>query len=482
MTLRVGGRASVSDIWNDVGHQPADRACASPGAFILCLALVSLTAGGLPGKAHSAPDDVLRLLRVTPSGEDVPSDRQIVFQFDKPVVPLGRMARTPEEVPIRIRPDPGCDWRWLDPAALACQLGEKNPLARSTRYRIRVRPGFETVDGARLQKGSNHEFITERPSVRYKRFQTWTGPGEPVIRLTFNQAVEGDSIPRRVHFRFSGGGRVRVDVERDERRKNTWFVRPRRPLPLGTTVRLRISPGIQSSEGPEASVDEKVLLKFTTFAEQRFLGVKCFDNQNDSLFLEANVSRDPEGRHCNPLRTVELVFTAPVRGVDLGKKLRVEPDLAGGRSDFDPWENASQHSVLSRQPRDDHRYGTRLPRGLKAWQRYELTAPAGAIRDEFGRPLAQDLWFEFATDHRPPKLHLGHAASVLESQVPTHLPVVATNLEQIQLSSDRVTTNGASREQREVPVAVGPTTNSPHGLHSLRRTGRQHRTNAVPVG
>jgi uncharacterized protein YfaS (alpha-2-macroglobulin family) len=418
------------------------------------VALVSLTIGGLPAEARSASDDVLRLLRVTPSGKDVPSDRQIVFQFDKPVVPLGRMARTPEEVPIRITPDPGCDWRWLDPSALACQLGEKQPLARSTRYRVRVEPGFQSVDGARLQQGSEHDFITERPAVRYQWFQTWTGPGEPVIRMTFNQAVEGESIPRGMHFRLPDGGRLHVDVELDEERENTWFVRPKRPLPLATSVELRVTPGIQSSEGPERSIADRVLVKFTTFAEQRFLGVRCSDNGGHPLFLEADVSRELEGRRCNPMRPVELVFTAPVRGVDLGRGLGVAPDLAGGRSDFDPWENASQYSRLSRAPRGDHHYGTALPRGLRAWQRYELTAPAGVIRDEFGRPLAQDLWFEFFTDHRPPHLHLGHAASVLESQVPTHLPVVATNLERIEISYDRVTPEGVGRETRDVPVAV----------------------------
>ncbi len=35
----------------------------------------------------------LHITRITPSGMDVPAGRQIVFQFDRPVVPMGRMAR-----------------------------------------------------------------------------------------------------------------------------------------------------------------------------------------------------------------------------------------------------------------------------------------------------------------------------------------------------------------------------------------------------
>src|SRR3546814_11528126 len=48
-----------------------------------CLAVASVTAW--------ASD--LQLLRVTPAGNDVPAQSQIVFAFDRDVVPLGRMAR-----------------------------------------------------------------------------------------------------------------------------------------------------------------------------------------------------------------------------------------------------------------------------------------------------------------------------------------------------------------------------------------------------
>ena len=52
------------------------------------------------GTAHAAYDSAkaveqkdLRVIRVTPTGEDVASERQIVFTFNRPVVPLGKMER-----------------------------------------------------------------------------------------------------------------------------------------------------------------------------------------------------------------------------------------------------------------------------------------------------------------------------------------------------------------------------------------------------
>ena len=66
----------------------------------------------------------LRLTSMVPSGDNVPASRQLLFQFDRPVVPIGRMERRPDELPIEIEPALACDWRWIDPSALACQLGD----------------------------------------------------------------------------------------------------------------------------------------------------------------------------------------------------------------------------------------------------------------------------------------------------------------------------------------------------------------------
>ena len=70
----------------------------------------------------------LTITRITPDGEDVASERQIVVQFSRPVVPVGRMERRDDEVPIQISPAIACQWRWLNTSALACQLGEKDRL------------------------------------------------------------------------------------------------------------------------------------------------------------------------------------------------------------------------------------------------------------------------------------------------------------------------------------------------------------------
>ena len=417
----------------------------------LLLAALVTFALGLTPEASAADPAPLRLLRVTPSGTDVPAERQIVFQFSRAVVPLGRMARKPAEVPITITPDPGCEWRWLDPSALACQLGDANPLKKSTRYRAAFEEGLEAVDGGPLDAPADHVFVTERPAVQYQWFQTWTGPGEPVVRLTFNQKVRAESLAQNLRFGLPRGRRVPVKLEADAGGGNTWFVRPQRPLPLATPTSLLVLPGIRSEEGPLASVEDRVLSTFTTFDRHRFLGIRCRNLQGDTLRLDAGTS---DTRRCDPLGGVSLEFSAPVRGVDLGDGLKLEPGLAAGVEGYDPWENASSYSRLSYPPRDDHRYGVHLPDVLLPWQSYDLHAAADAIRDEFGRPLQRDLSFQLRTDHKAPRLELQHPSSVLESQVPTHLPVRVTNIDNIEFHYGRLTPDGVEQASQTLAPEI----------------------------
>jgi hypothetical protein len=52
-----------------------------------------LVAAGAQAQAVDAAVAPLRITSITPSGSNVPPGRQIVIQFDRPVVPIGRMER-----------------------------------------------------------------------------------------------------------------------------------------------------------------------------------------------------------------------------------------------------------------------------------------------------------------------------------------------------------------------------------------------------
>ena len=76
--------------------------------LILCFLLVPFSPTHV-----AAEDQPLEIARITRSGTDVPAGKRIVIQFNQPVVPLGRMARSADEIPVTITPEVKCQWRWL---------------------------------------------------------------------------------------------------------------------------------------------------------------------------------------------------------------------------------------------------------------------------------------------------------------------------------------------------------------------------------
>ncbi len=339
--------------------------------------LFSIFSLNFPAIASSAGEPaVLRVVRITPTGTDVPAGRQIVFQFDRAVVPVGRMERNASEIPISISPGLNCQWRWLNTSALACQLDEKSSLAPATRYRITLDPGIQSEDGATLAQPLLHDFTTERPNVRHAWFKTWEAPGLPLIRMTFNQPVSQTSVADHVFMVVDGQAQQRIALNvkpdpndkqpplslplpgekmtlmpdtanssqaadtdrkkegstREIEARRVWLVSPDAELPLDRKIELKVEPGLVSFDGPQRGAENRVLVAFQTFPEFSFEGVECTDNTDKKITIPAaGAQLGPKGR-CNPLRRAALVFSAPVIEEAVKDHVSIVPDLAGGRT------------------------------------------------------------------------------------------------------------------------------------------------------
>ncbi len=443
--------------------------------------------------ADFASEKPLKISRITPDGRDVPAGRQIVIQFNRPVVPLGRMERKDEEIPIEITPDCNCEWRWINTSALACQLGEKDTLKQATKYKVTVNPGIKAEDGTTISERYDHQFITERPKIRHAWFYTWKSPGLPVIRVTFNQAVLKNSVEQHLFMKTSRGKKrytLKVEPDPDDHEKpkflplfgeglilyvgdtppeksdddaqtvkgvearRIWLVSPHEELPLDTSMEFRIEPGLVSAIGPEKGITKKINTKFHTFPEFKFLGIRCRTDDlnllgaNFHIFNKREVLIDP-GKplnaqpKCDPLASVYLVFSSPVIKEEVQEHIEFIPDLAGGRDDYDPWENVYSYSRLDRPHRKGNFYTVRFPELLKAWHKYQIKSKLGDLKDEFGRTLPEPIDFEFFTAHRKPDFTLTHNTSVLEKNVDTDVPLYVTNLEDVTLNFTKLTSEGS---------------------------------------
>ncbi|MGE3539955.1 MAG: alpha-2-macroglobulin [Candidatus Tectimicrobiota bacterium] len=394
-----------------------------------------------PGQEQT-PKEALKLLRVTPAGDDVPLGKQLVFEFDRPVVPLGRMERLPEEIPISITPPLACAWHWLNTTTLACELGERTTMARATRYTITVQPGIRTENGLTFAAPVTHTFLTQRPKVTNVTHQTWTTPGTPEWLLLFDQPVTSTTLARHVYVQVPPHRRVGVSVHEAPKQKGRgWLIRPLEELPLDTPAELWVEPGIVSTQGREPGAEQRAVWAFDTFPALRFLGLRCRTNAHEAVTIPA-ASKQPPQAKCNPQQVV-LLFSAPVRPEGAREAMRLTPAL---RDPQEAWEEVSSVSRLNRTHKKGATYDLALP-DLLWGATYRLQAPARQIKDEFGRLLAESIDVSFVTDHMPPELILRSEMAVLEQQVETHLPLEVLNLEAVQVQYDTLTTQGVQTDQ-----------------------------------
>ncbi len=424
----------------------------------LLLAVTAFTVGApIPASAQSEPP--LRILSITPRGPEVPPGRQIVIQFDRKVVPVGRMERRADEIPITIEPALACEWRWLDTSSLACQLDEADLFRPATRYRLTVRPGIRTEGGATLAQMVASEFETERPRVTATQFEQWLGPGSPALTVTFNQRMSAAAVKRHLFFRTDTGARFPLEGEianpEAPEPERFWRLRPVKELPLDIAAHLTAERGMTSLEGPLPTLEDHRVVVVYTFPAHRFLGINCANNSGTRFRIPS--AEALPGRPCNPMEPVELVFAAPVTKEVLREHLEVEPDLAGGREDYDPWDAIYSYSALrwARSAGGDG-YSIRLPELLRARTTYRIRATGSSILDEFGRPLPADMDFLLTTADRPPHLALTHPISTLEKDVDTRVPVVVTNLDSLELEVEALTAEGVETRAETLPLPRAP--------------------------
>ena len=430
-----------------------------PALFVaLFLAAVSWTGWIAPAQAA---EGALSVARITPSGMDAAAGQQMVIEFDRAVVPLGRMERSSAEIPVEISPRLNCEWRWLSDRALACQLGEKDIMSLSTHYNVTVNPGITAADNTTLAEPLHHEFVTSRVALDRVEFAGWTGPGVPSLRMTFNQPVRRDSVARSVAFNWTENGEgtravtaeagpdwsqapddALVDVPPEpgiagffrrllsyfswfradnepaphEWARRTWVVTPVSSLPLDTEVELAMKPGLISALGAEPSIVDQQVKKFATFGAFKFLGARCDDNAGKTINIAPG---GKAGALCGPWNIVSLAFSSPVKRKELKDHVAISPELGKPTPDSDPWADVDLEQTDGFYDWKGHdkadEFSARFPVYLRSGRDYEVSLKPGdtKIVDVFGRELEGDVTARWRMDDRPPNFELPSNIAVL---------------------------------------------------------------------
>lgn len=455
--------------------------------FALFLALAA------PAQAQQRQDSAkeLRILRITPEGKDIAATRQIVLEFNRPVVPIGTMDRQAEDLGISITPAVACQWRWLNTSALSCNLGDQTALSLATTYTLTIEPKITAEDGAQLSAPMKHSFTTERAMVRTPYIETWKKPGQPVYRAYFNQPVTKKSVADHLYFSLAKdpSSRYAVHVEPPQEEETdpvmvgaqearpSWMITPAQELPLDTQIKMMEEGGLVSAEGPEVSEDTRELKSFYTFPPFAMKALICYDKNSQEIRISAQ-SPQTDATLCNPMMPVRVAFNTPVMRSIIKDNLIFTPDLAGGRKDYNPWgnENRDWSNLRDDHMEQDREYSIALPVGLKAAQEYVVSVEhqkrtfwqwvkslfsrdktqKTLLADEFGRSLAP-FTLKFATGHRNPNYELVYRDAVLEKNIDSAVPLYVNNLKDYGFDYQYLTADLATALQDKtgpLPVAA----------------------------
>ncbi|MEY2152549.1 MG2 domain-containing protein [Rhodanobacter sp. 115] len=424
------------------------------------------------GAARAADGD-LQVRRISPSGTNVQPGQEAVIQFDRAMVPLGHMGRDSATLPVHIKPDPGCQWRWLDTSELACRLAGQQRFSPATRYTITVGTALKAMDGSHLAAPVTQDFTTWRPQVLWSEFRHWLSPVMPQYLLRFNMRVTAAEVARHIGFDDGHGHVVAAKVTPFTRKRQgplwlpvpgapgavvevdapspdtpldahadatqgrrVWLVKPAHALAPAQHYTLLAQPGMRSPLGPLPSkqTDLDGDTGITTYGAFAFAGIGCRDS-GDRAQMQA--PGDAVGSRCRP-NSLNLLFSSPVPRATLAairwKPLPMPRDrLAAIWRDYPQWFLREPRSPTDAERPDSFP----LTFKLDPMRDYAVTVPAG-VKDRFGRTLAKPVTLTFQTGHRVPFINPPPSEAVLEAGQATIAPLSFTNLDRLDFNYRRL--------------------------------------------
>ncbi len=377
----------------------------------------------------SAAESELSVVRVVPQGKGIKNADKIVFEFNQPVVPLGEMERTADQIPIKIKPALNCQWRWLNQTSLACVLGEKDRMKTATAYRITVNPGLTALSGATMTRRQKYEIETVRPEIKpdSARFVQFVAPERPQWEVFFDTDVKMKSVKSNIFF-MTGGKSVRAEVEEAEcfsydthNCKSRYRVAPAKDLGVDQPYEIIYTAGFEALNGGKLkSEKEGVLIKDKTLPVFAVEGLSCYDENGRFKTYAAEETRilPPVCRYDSTIR------------IDLSDRTVLE-----NVSDFIKGDPAI--SVNNREDTSRIVYLS-VP---KAGQLYTVTV-SDQMKDVWGAELIRPETFMFRTSDKSPALNLPYSSIVLEADEKTSAVGYATNLNKAEVNFAGFTAEG----------------------------------------
>jgi len=388
----------------------------------------------------------VKVLRVTPSGDRVRSQRQINITFNKAMRPLGNMDVKASSLPISITPKLACKWRWIDTKNLACELDYKNGVKLATKYTIKIRKGFKSHKGEKLKSNFVHTFSTQRPQVKYLSLlgvRDWSSPVRPKMRLYHNMKITRKSLQKALSITDANGKKTykwkfieKQGYEKGENR-NTWFIELTEDLKRETNYDVNVAAGIKNEEGP---LTGKVAFNksISTPAKFRIKAVSCSymeDGQYKTKTYEPSelnkaLVPTPGVAHCEPHMNKTVTLTNPIIPKKAYKTIKWSPVSEGVNPFSDLYNFNGSYPTSS----------VSMPSVLKSETSYQMDL--SELKNFFNEKLEGISMIEIVFNPRSPSVSSKYREAVVESGIDNDIPLLVTNMPELDIIYDTWTADG----------------------------------------
>lgn len=376
-----------------------------------------------PAPAPSRPDAIpLRVVRHQPDGVEQEA-HAISVTFNQPMVAVTSLDQVESRVPLRIQPPVPGTFRWLGGRTVSFEPKGRIPFA--TAFTVTVPAGTRAASGQELEEEFRFTFATPRPRVlQFSPSDRQREVGfDPVLVLTFNQAVETRKVARFVHLirddgepvplravpraRWKSDRRVAGYAGGGSEQRRVIFTLQRK-LALGHTYRLEVRAGLTSAEGP-LPVEKPQTASFSTTSPLQVTGLHC---RSDELGWN--------DKRCEPQGAVDLSFNHALRVKEPGRFFSVRPRVPGLEM------KVSYGSV-------------KFSGGFQAGKAYTFSVKPG-VQDEHGQRLRRGWSGRMQFVHLPPRMEIGapEGPVVLGLNSNLELPVWLRNLRKLEVQVFRV--------------------------------------------
>lgn len=455
--------------------------------FVLLLATFT-------GAFENSKADELKVVRVTPQGENVVPPHEIVIEFDKPMASLGE--KVPDALGISVSllssvsPNPlpvKGSWRWISDKTLVFSVPQESSLKRGSKYQVFIKKGIKSQDGSLLENDFSQFFTTQTPIPSYFVIRRWESPTKPIIRGSYTFPTTAQSTQKSLFFVAKTNPKDRVgarilpealfedpdkkDISRTS--ADTWYIEPEKDLNPDQEYILMEMPGVRGEEGELTNSKERPLFDFKTFGPFKYVGFSCtvaFGAQAGQTISFAEKNPQSSLQKCDPMKPVHLEFSAPIKRSQFQKNIVISPDPRKRKTDKGDSGQGEEYSRLDDyMQKTESSYPVALPSPLKAATEYTVSLktpgknrwerliqrikswfkklPQSHLLDEFGRPLVEPFVAKILLDHRKPNLVLPYEEALLEKNADSEIPLYVNNLSSATFAYTAITAQGTMSQE-----------------------------------